>query len=179
MGGAVFPPCCLTQGQTMVEVMKIMGTSFKRSHTSTATLSAPNRAAGHCQLTPLPETPAHSCTSLGQSLVGSLLRSPGSWCTHDSVCAIQESASPVLFKFWRLYGRINGDLLQEDLCHIQVYCTQSPCHRSSPLLTCTSSGDTQAQFCLSLYGVSGSWCTQGMFEPSAAAPKSLQSCPAL
>ena len=34
---------------------------------------------------------------------------------------------------------VNGDLLQEDLCHNQVYCTQSlgPC--SSPLLTCTSS----------------------------------------
>ena len=25
--------------------------------------------------------------------------------------------------------------------------------------------DTQTQFCLSLYGVSGSWCTQGLFEP--------------
>ena len=31
MGGAVFPPCCLTWGQTMVEVMKIIVTSFKRS----------------------------------------------------------------------------------------------------------------------------------------------------
>ena len=30
----------------------------------------------------------------------------------------------------------------------------------------TSSGDTQTQFCLSLCGVSGSWCAQGMFEPS-------------
>ena len=29
---AVFPPCCLTWGQTMEEVMKIMVTSFKRSH---------------------------------------------------------------------------------------------------------------------------------------------------
>ena len=29
MGGAVFPPCCLTWGQTMVEVMKIMVTSSK------------------------------------------------------------------------------------------------------------------------------------------------------
>ena len=37
---------------------------------------------------------------------------------------------------------------------------------SSPLLTHTSSGDTQTQFCLSLCGVSVSWCTQGMFEPS-------------
>ena len=32
MGRAVFPPCCLTWGQTMVEVMRIMATSFKRSH---------------------------------------------------------------------------------------------------------------------------------------------------
>ena len=39
-----------------------------------------------------------------------------------------------------------------------------PC--SSPLLTRTSTGDTRAQFCLSLCGVSGSWCTQGLFEPS-------------
>ena len=31
MGGAVFPLCCLTWGQTMVEVMT-MATSFKRSH---------------------------------------------------------------------------------------------------------------------------------------------------
>ena len=31
---------------------------------------------------------------------------------------------------------------------------------------CTSTGDTQTQFCLSLCGVSGSWCIQGLFEPS-------------
>ena len=31
-GRAVFPPCYLTWGQTMVELMKIMVTSFKRSH---------------------------------------------------------------------------------------------------------------------------------------------------
>ena len=30
--GSVFLPCCLTWGQTMVEVMKIMETSFRRSH---------------------------------------------------------------------------------------------------------------------------------------------------
>ena len=60
---------------------------------------------------------------------------------------------------------VNGDLLQEGLCHTQVYCTQSPCPCSRPLLTQTSSGDTQTQFCLSLCGVSGSWCTQSIFEP--------------
>ena len=32
MGGAVFPPCCLTWGQTVAEVMKIMAASFKSSH---------------------------------------------------------------------------------------------------------------------------------------------------
>ena len=34
------------------------------------------------------------------------------------------------------------------------------------LLTGASTGDTQTQFWLSLCGVSGSWCTQGLFEPS-------------
>ena len=82
------------------------------------------------------------------------------------VCALQESVSSVLCKFWWLYDGVNGNLLQEGLCYTQVYCTQSPCPLNSPLLTRTSSGDTQTQFCLSLYGVSGSWYTQGMFEPS-------------
>ena len=81
MGGTVFPPCCLTWGQTMVEVMKIMVTSFKRFHAVTASLSVPDPAAGYRQPTPPLETPGHSRASLGQSLVGSLLLSPGSWCT--------------------------------------------------------------------------------------------------
>ena len=38
----------------------------------------------------------------------------------------------------------------------------TPC--SSPLLTCTSTGDTQTEFWLSLCGVSGYWCAQGLFE---------------
>ena len=66
-----------TWGQTMVEVIKIMVTSIKRSHACTVTLSAPNPAAGHHQPTPPPETPGHSQASLGQSLVGSLLLGPG------------------------------------------------------------------------------------------------------
>ena len=82
MGWAVFPPNCLAWGQTMVEVMKIMVTSFKRPQAHTATVSAPNPAAGHRQPTPLPETPGHSRASLHQSLVWSLLFSPGSWCAQ-------------------------------------------------------------------------------------------------
>ena len=143
-----------------------MVTSFRRSHAHTATLSSPNPAAGQCQPTPPPETPGHSWASLGQSLVGSLFLSSGSWCREGSACTLQQSISSVLCKFWWLYGGVSVDLLQEGLCHTQVYCTQSPCPCRSPLLTCTSSGDNQTQFCLSLYGVSGSQYTQGMFEPS-------------
>ena len=137
--------------------MKIMGTSFKRPHAHTATLSAPDPAAGHCRPTPLPETPEHSRASLGQSLVGSLLLSPASWCTQGSVCALPESASPILCKFWWVYGGVNSDLLQEGLCCTQVYCTQSPCPCSSPLLTCIPPQETlkhsKAGLAQSLWGL--------------------------
>ena len=48
----------------------------------------------------------------------------------------------------------------------QVCCTPSPCPQGSPLLTCTSPGDTQTQFYLSLCGVPGSWCTESLSQPS-------------
>ena len=125
----------------------------------------------HSVPTTLPQATARasirdSWASLGQSLLGSLLLSPGPWCIQGSIGALQESVSPVLCKFWWLYGGVNGDLLQEGLCHTQPCCTQSPCPCSRPLLTRTSVGDTQTQFCLSLCGVSGSWCAQGLFELS-------------
>ena len=141
-----------------------MVTSFKRSHAGTATLNAPNPASGQHRPTPPLETPGHSRARLGQSFVRSLLFSPGSWCTHSSVCALQESIFPVLCKFWQLYGGVNGNLLQEGLCHTQVCCTQCRFLCSSQLLTCIHTGDTQTLFCLSLFGVSGSWCTQGLLE---------------
>ena len=103
----------------MVEVMK-------RSHARTAILSVPNPAAGHRRPTPPPETPGHLWASLGQSLVGSLVLSPGSWCVQGFACALQESVSPVLCKFWWLCGGVNGALLQESLGHTQVGCTQNP-----------------------------------------------------
>ena len=67
----------------------------------------------------------------------------GSWCTQDFVCALQESVSPGLCKFWWLYGGVNSHLLQEGSCHLQVCYTQSPCPCGRPLLTCASTGDTQ------------------------------------
>ena len=80
--------------------MKIMATSFKRPQACTAALSAPDPAAGHLWRTPLPETPGHSQESLAQSLVGSLLLSPGSLYVQGYVCACQVSVSPVLWKFY-------------------------------------------------------------------------------
>ena len=57
---------------------------------------------------------------------------------------------PVLCKFWWLYGGVNGDLLQEGLCHTQVCCTQSPCPCGRPLLTCTFAGDTHSSVSVSV-----------------------------
>ena len=125
--------------------------------------SSPQPAAGHRRPTPLLETSGHSRASLGQSLVGSLLLFSGPWYAQGSVCAIQESVSPVLCRFWWLCGGVNGDLLRGGLCQTWVCYTQSPCPCGSPLLTCTSTGDIQTQFLLSLCG---SWCTQGLFGPS-------------
>ena len=84
--------------------MKIMATSFNRFHARTAACSAPKSAAGHFQPTPPLETPGHSWASLGQSLVWSLLLSPGSWCSQVSVCALAVSAAPILCESWRPYG---------------------------------------------------------------------------
>ena len=64
--------------QTMVEVMKIMATCFKRSRAPTAAQRAPNPAAGHRRPTRPPGTPGHVQVSVS-FLWGhcSLLLSPG------------------------------------------------------------------------------------------------------
>ena len=151
--------------QTMVEVMKIMATYFKTSHACTATLTASNPAAGHHQPMPLLETPGHSQQVWVSLLWGhcSFLLGPGA---HRFLLCPPRFYFPVLCKFWQLYRGVDVNLLQEGLCHTQVCCTQSPCPCGSPLLTHTSTGDAQTQFCLSLCGVHGSWCAQGLFEPS-------------
>ena len=105
----------------MVEVMKIMVTSFKTSHACTAALSVTNPAAGHCQPTPLLEYPGHSLESLCQSLVGSLLLSPGSWRSQDFVFALQESVSPVLCKFCNqipVASKVKFSWSSQPLCQI-------------------------------------------------------------
>ena len=136
-----------------MEVMKIMVTSFKRSHAFTATLSAPNPAAGHHQPMPPPETRGHSWASLGQSLVGSLLLSPGSWCAQGSVCALQESISQSCVSSGSSVVGLKATSPRGLMPHPRLL-PQSPCPCGSSLLTHTSTGDTQTQapFYLSLWG---------------------------
>ena len=93
----------------------------------------------------------------------SFLLGPGA---HKVLFVPSKSYFPVLCKFWQLCGGVNGDRLQEGLCHTQVCYTQSPCPRGRPLLTWISTGGAQTQFCLSLCWVPGFWCAQGLFEPS-------------
>ena len=63
-GWSCVPSLLFTWHQTMVEVMKIMVDSFKRSHVCTAIVHAPNPAAGHHQPTPPLETPGHTGKSV-------------------------------------------------------------------------------------------------------------------
>ena len=93
----------------------------------------------------------------------SFLLDPGA---QGSVCALQESISQSCVNSGNSMVGLMVDLLQEGLCHTQVCCTQRPCPCDSPPLTQTSTGEAQTQFCLSLCGFPGSWCTQGLFEPS-------------
>ena len=54
---------------------------------------------------------------------------------HTRLCVCSPRVYfPVLCKFWQLYGGVNGDLLQEGLCHTQVCCIQCPCPCSRPPL---------------------------------------------
>ena len=78
--------------------MVAVATSFKRTYASSVAVSAPDPAAGHSQPTPSLEPRGYSQASLAQSLLASLLLSPGSWCVRFC-CALQESVSPVLWKF--------------------------------------------------------------------------------
>ena len=118
----------------MVEVVKIMATSVKRSHACTATLSAPNPAAGPHRQMPSLESPGHSQARLVSLLWGHCSFRLVLLCTGFCLCP-PRFCFPVLCKFWRLYGGVIGYLLPEGLCHTQVCRTQSPCPCSRPLLT--------------------------------------------
>lgn len=72
---------------------------------------------------------------------------------------------PVLCKFWWLYVAIDGNRLQDSLCHSQICCTQNPWLCSSPLLTWTSAVDTHTVESQSQLGL---WVLmhKSLFDPS-------------
>ena len=96
MGGAVFLPYYLTWEKTMVVVMKIMLTSFKRSCACTDALSAPDPVA--CQRQPMPqlETLGLSQASLNWFLVRSLLLFLGAG-AHKILFVSSKSLVPQLY----------------------------------------------------------------------------------
>ena len=99
-GWGCVPSLLFTWGQTMVEVMKIIVTSFQRSPACTAALSAPDPAAGHHQPTSPPETPGHSQASRGQSLTAAWLQpsleSSVQWVVYQVWCGENRPCSFLL-----------------------------------------------------------------------------------
>ena len=72
---------------------------------------------------------------------------------------------PVLCKFWQLYGGVNGDLLKRAYTIPRSTAPRAPapavdhCRPGPPQETLKHSSG-------SVSGVPGSWCAQGLFEPS-------------
>ena len=120
-----------------------MATSFKRTYASIVVFHAPDPVAGSCQPMHPPETPGHSQESLAQSLVGSLLPSPGSLCAQGYVLALQVSASPVL---WKFYYQIPLSFQIRLSGHSQSLC-QIPRLRSISLVCVDNSLWTQSTRC--------------------------------
>ena len=110
----------------MVEVMKIMVTPFKRSHHALLHSVPPTLQ----QATTDPCLHLDSWTLTGKSgSVSCGATAPFSWVlVCKRFCLFPpESLFADLCKLWCFYGGVNGDLLQQGLCHSQVCCTQNPC----------------------------------------------------
>ena len=171
----LFPQSCVRSGSSM---MGLMVTFSKRAyalcHTHIDCTQTPCPCCTQCSEPCSRPLRTHTSTRDSWTLTGKSgsvscgITAPFSWvlvCTRFCLCQ-PRVCFPFLYKFWLLYGGVNGDLLQEGLCHNQDCCTQRPCPCSRPPPTCTSTGDAQTQFCLCLCGVPGSWGAQGWFEPS-------------
>ena len=134
-----------------------MATSFKRSHACTAALSGPNAAASHRQPTPPPETPGYH----GQVWI-SLLWSHYSFLLGPGVHKVLFVPSKSLFL--QSYVSSGGSIV-EPMATSSKRAYSIP-RSTAPKAPAPAAVHTQTQFCLSLCGVSGSLCTQGLFEPS-------------
>ena len=142
----------------MVEVMKIMSPPSKGPSMHCCT-----QWPQPCSRPPPTHASARDSWTL-TGLSGSLLLSPGSWCTRLCLC-LQGSVSPGLCRVWRLCGALMATSSKSAYA-----IPRSTTRRASALQQATAdpgpTGDAQTQFCLSLCGVSGSWWAQGLFEPS-------------
>ena len=145
--------------------MKIMVTSFKRSHAHTATFSAPNPAA----TTTDPRVHQRLLGTHGQVWVSLLwghcffLLGPGA---HKFLFVPSQS---LFHQSCVSSGCSVVELMATSPKRAYTYPSllhPEPLSCGSLLLTHTSTGDAKTQFCLSLCGVSGSWCPQGLFEPA-------------
>ena len=132
----------------MVEVMKIMVTSFKMSHVCTTARSAFDPAAGHCQSMPLSETSGQPWACLGQFLVGSTPPFPRVWYAEGFLVP-SESQFPqsCVSSVDSMVGLMTTSS-KRTYAIPRSATEQSPYGR--PLLTYISIGDTQTQFWLSL-----------------------------
>ena len=91
-GWACVPSLLFTWHQTLVEVMKIMVTSLKRSQACTAAVWAPNPAAGHFVPAEDPHLRRRLPDPYRQGSCG--VTAPFSWVlVHRVLCALQESFS--------------------------------------------------------------------------------------
>ena len=140
-------------------MVKTMVTSCKRTHARAATLSDPNPIVGHCRPTLLLETPTHSWACL------SLLWGPCSFPLGPGAHKVPFVPSKSLFpQSCVSSGSSMVGLMAYALPRSTAPRAPAPVAvHYYPYLLRRHSNTVLSQ---SLWGVSGSWCTQGMFEPS-------------
>ena len=118
------PSLLLTWVQTMVEVVKIMRINLLQKIPYTYCYT-------HCPKSCSKAPPTHISTGDSLTLLG---KSGSVFCGYRCSFLLGPGAHKVLYlpskSLW-----VNGNLLQEGLCHTQVCCTQSPCPCDCPLLT--------------------------------------------
>ena len=123
-----------------------------------------------CNRPPLTHTSARdSWTLMDKSRsVSCGVTAPFSWvlvCTRFCLCP-PRVCFPVLCKFWLLSGGVNGDLFKRGFMPYQGLLHPKPLPRWQATADPYLHRRHSTQFCLSLCRVSGSWCTQSLFEPS-------------
>ena len=96
MGGSVFPPCSFASAQNMVGIMAVMGTSFKRTYACTSQSS--QECCIPCPWACSRPLSTHMSSRDSWTLTG---KSGSVSCgvTAPFACALQQSVSPVLWKF--------------------------------------------------------------------------------